>query len=1026
MNPFTRFTNFWQHIVFLSIYVFCLGIDALAAPPFRLVSATGPEFGPPAGGGGDSYLAIVSRDGRFVLFASTAENLVSLGTNRPLPSMIPAPINVFLRDRKSGSTVLVSVNLDGTGGGDADSTPIGVSTNGRYALFESTADNLVSGDTNNASDVFVRDVVAGTTTLVSTSTNGGCGDDSSYSSGMTPDGHYVVFSSAADNLVAGDTNGIPDVFVRDLTSNVTTLVSVGAQLTTSPYSDVGSDAPIISPDARYVAFYSTAANLVPGVQNIGNLFLRDRLAGTTTWVSSGALNALGSVGVVTNAVSFNHLLSDDGRFVAFEALAFPQGSPAVILRYDAQTRQTALIETNAVAPAAGNFQGIQDLAMTPDGRFVAYPANAIDSSGSTTVIRVWDGESGVSILASGNLTNGISPGTLSDSPALDESGNVVAFVSDGSDLVTNAMAGDFHMYRRDLKAGVTQLVDVDTNGVGSLVDPIAAPAMSGDGRFLAFDCQDGDLVPADRNRAYDVFLRDFTNTSTELISAHDPGLPSFTPDGASGISSFSLSADARLIAFWGEADDLVMNDTNGLRDIYMRDLLAGTNLLVSINTNGVAGDGLSTDPTISADGQYIAFSSLADDLVIGDSNRAEDVFILSLQKPIPQLVSINAAGTGPGNGDSYSPILSSNGQFVLFRSKAGNLAPGMTSGVENLFWRDLQAHSTSALTTNGVTAASMTPDGRVVAFITSSLKTFSTTLSDRLYQWDSQSKSIVFSLNGAGGFGSVALSPNGQRLAFTTNTADLNQLQVLDLSSGTNWIIASYRPSSSSTPRFSADGGFLTYAGSLGVPIITNQVFVFDIQNQTNLLVSRSWDGSAPGDANSDSPDISSDGRLIAYRSAADNLVPGDNNGAPDIFLYDRLSRTTTLVTVSRFSNASADNRSLTPVFSQDGHTLVFESWASDLLSGDFNNNVDIFAVGLDSGTLATGFAVTLLPEAAGNWLTWQALIGKSYRAQFKNSLSDSAWQELGGQVVLMGSQAYLKDAILGVGQRFYRIISSP
>src|SRR6516164_3300672 len=98
----------------------------------------------------------------------------------------------------------------------------------------------------------------------------------------------------------------------------------------------------------------------------------------------------------------------------------------------------------------------------------------------------------------------------------------------------------------------------------------------------------------------------------------------------------------------------------------MRDLLAGTNLLVSINTNGVAGDGLSTDPTISADGQYIAFSSLADDLVIGDSNRAEDVFILSLQKPIPQLVSINAAGTGPGNGDSYSPILSSNGQFVLF------------------------------------------------------------------------------------------------------------------------------------------------------------------------------------------------------------------------------------------------------------------------------------------------------------------------------------------------------------------------
>src|SRR6185437_9671954 len=107
--------------------------------------------------GGDSYLPVVSHDGRYVLFGSTADNLVSSGTNRPSPALLPAPLNVYLRDRAQGATVLVSVNSDGTGGGNGDSLPVGISTNGRYALFESRASNLVPGDTNNVADVFLRD-----------------------------------------------------------------------------------------------------------------------------------------------------------------------------------------------------------------------------------------------------------------------------------------------------------------------------------------------------------------------------------------------------------------------------------------------------------------------------------------------------------------------------------------------------------------------------------------------------------------------------------------------------------------------------------------------------------------------------------------------------------------------------------------------------------------------------------------------------------------------------------------------------
>ncbi len=122
---------------------------------------------------------------------------------------------------------LVSVNSTGTGGGNGDSLPVDLSTNGRYAVFESSASDLVPGDTNGATDVFVRDLAAGATLLVSVSTNGGVGNGASRTSAMTPDGRYVAFVSAASNLVAGDTNGIPDVFVRDLQTGVTTLASIG-------------------------------------------------------------------------------------------------------------------------------------------------------------------------------------------------------------------------------------------------------------------------------------------------------------------------------------------------------------------------------------------------------------------------------------------------------------------------------------------------------------------------------------------------------------------------------------------------------------------------------------------------------------------------------------------------------------------------------------------------------------------------------------------------------------------------------
>jgi hypothetical protein len=674
------------------------------------------------------------------------------------------------------------------------------------------------------------------------------------------------------------------------------------------------------------------------------------------------------------------------------------------------------------------------LSVTPDGRFVAYVANAIDTSGTTTAIRVWDAQSGLSTLVSGNTNNSVATGSVSDSPMLDDSARFVAFLSNAPDLVANESPGDFHVCLRDLQTGTTTLVDADTNAAGSVIDPSSTPVISADGGLIAFGRQDGSLVPPHGNQSYDVFARNLGAATTELISAHDPNLPSFTADGASAISSSSVSSDARFIAFWSEADDLVANDTNGLRDVFVRDTLSGENVLVSVNTNGVVGDGYSTDSAISADGRYVAFTSFADDLVNGDTNHALDVFVRDLQAGTTTLVSVNQAGTGPGNSHSYSPVLSSSGQVVLFHSLANDLIPGMgpPRGIDNLFWRDLKSNRTYALTTNDyyykVTAASMTPDGRLVALATGKNSNYGIPLTGQLYVWDSGSASIAHSLQGTGdSFGALAISPNGQKVAYVTNAASTAQLVAVDLSLNTNWVIAPYQSNSTSLPRFSADSRFLAYVGPLGPAAYTNQIFLYDFQTGTNLLVSRSYDGVSPGNAHSDSPDISSDGRFVSYRSAATNLVPGETNEVPDIFLYDRSNGSTTLITESRFESASADNRSLAPVFSGDGRTLMFESWASDLISNDFNNTIDVFALNLYSGTSAPDFAVSVLPATGSvpaNWLSWPAVPGKTYRVQFKQDLDDTVWQDLGGQISIMGDRCYLKDAAPVGAQRFYRIVA--
>jgi Tol biopolymer transport system component len=1001
-----------------------------SADATQLVTTAGPSYAPRLGGSGDSGLSIISQDGRYVLFASTANDLTLTNNNN---FVLPCRFNVYLRDTVAGTITLVSVNQAGTGGGNGDSFPTGLSTNGQFALFESTASNLAPNDTNGVNNIFVRDVINGVTTLVNVNTSGGYANGTSRGSVMTPDGRYVAFVSVATNLVANDTNNIADVFVRDLQAGTTTLVSVGAVTNSDPPvtgTATSSESPEITPDGRYVAFLSAATNLVKGVTTSGEIYVRDLVAGNTIWASTNAHAIFGLPIGNTNIVSCNYSISDDGQFVAFEVCTNPASglsTRGMVLRYSLTTGLTDIINTNAAEPLL-SFELIHDLSMTPDGRFVAYVAG----NSTTNSIECWDSQTGLNTLVSVSTNNSSPANGTCDSPVISTNGQFVVFTSTGNNLVTNLLAGSCDVYLRNLQTGTTLLLDTNTNGVGVGVDVTTVPALSADGSVVAFDC--ANLLPDNRHLVHDIQTLNTTSGVTSLVSAANPALPSQTPDGVSGFTGSSVSSNGQFVAFYSDADNLVPGDTNGYRDVFLRDLIAGADYLVSVNTNGNApGDGISTDPAISGDGRYVAFTSSADDLVYGDTNQAQDVFVRDMKAGITTLVSVSTDGVDPGNSDSYSPSISVDGRYVLFHSKASNLAVGsFGSGVENLFFRDLQAGITYPLTTSGDYSACMTLDGQSVAFINNGT----------LYVWNSQSNALVYTNNSAPftstPFPTVAISPNGQQLAYYVGGSPGTLYVANPLANTPATIVASATIQSHASLQFSDDGRFLAYAAETKTSTIQN-VYLYDCLLETNLLVSQNFNGTGPANTNSDSPVISPDGRFVVYRSYASNIVPFDFNNTADLFLYDVSNNATILLSENAAGNASADDRSLEPVFSADGQMLFFQSWASDIVSGgDFNNGSDLFAQDLVLLSLTNGgttnaasdtVAQLAVPATSVSFvplISWPLAAGIEYQVQYKTNLTDSAWLNLPGNMTFIGGTGWLPDMLPSSGQRFYRIALTP
>ena len=680
--------------------------DRLAATTTR-VSVSSVSSVSSVGGQADdsSNDPTISADGRFVAFASSATNLVANDTN--------GKQDVFVHDRETGATIrmLGRANAEPNDNSDFPS----LSADGRMVACRSNATNLVPGDTNAAGDAFVFDQQTGQLFRVSVDSSGVQGDDDSQSPRLSWDGAVVVFNSDATNLVAGDTNSKQDVFVHVLATGATTRVSVDS---TGAQGNGRSTSGALSADGRSIVFESDASNLVSSdVNSRSDVFRHDRITGETAIVS------LSSNGVQGNRGSLRPSISYDGRFIGFSSDATNlAGSDANGVR-DTFLRDTQ--ESTTVALSWG-ASGLGD--RMSDSTRVAFGGNLV-------VFR-----SGASNLVSGD-TNGVddifvrtltpfpetrmvnqnSRGIQGDKDAnlrsdVSANGRYVAFSSAAGNLVANDSNVVDDVFVNDLASGRITRISVSTtaqqaNG-GSW-----EPRLSGDARFVAFTSLASNLT-TDTNNSADIFLHDRQTGKTSLVSQGSNGA-----QGTLGSEKPAISADASVVVF-ASLDSLVNADTNGFRDIYARDWAGGITTRVSIGVSGNQADAGSYEPAVSATGRFVAFASLATNLVADDNNQAADVFVRDRLLGITTRISVSTLGH-EGNGESRSPAISSDGEFVVFSSTANNLIAVDTNRASDVFVHNRGTGQTLLVSQNsqGVRATGgpsrfggITPDGRFVAF----------------------------------------------------------------------------------------------------------------------------------------------------------------------------------------------------------------------------------------------------------------------------------------------------------------------
>jgi Tol biopolymer transport system component len=379
--------------------------------------------------------------------------------------------------------------------------------------------------------------------------------------------------------------------------------------------------PAISDNGRYVAFQTDCGVLVTGDTNgLMDIFLHSRVTGTTTRVS------VASDGTQGNGDSNLPSVSEIGRFVAFSSLA-----------------------TNLVK---GDTNDVMDV-FVHDGM-----------TGETTRISV--------------ATGGAQGDGNSDVPSISDDGRYVAFQSEAANLVRDDTNDVVDIFVRDRVSEETTRVSVASGGSQGN-GPSLVPSISGNSRFVAFYSIANNLVTGDGNVMMDVFVHDRISGNTSRISVATAGT-----QGNNHSQNPSISRDGRYVAFQSDASNLVTSDTNTAPDIFVHDQTTGETTRISVASSGAQGSSSSNRPSISGDGQYVAFQSDATNLVSGDTNSATDIFVRNRTSSQTTRASVVSGGI-QSNGTSGNPAISRDGRFLAFESGASNLVTGDTNRDDDIF-----------------------------------------------------------------------------------------------------------------------------------------------------------------------------------------------------------------------------------------------------------------------------------------------------------------------------------------------------
>ncbi|KAM3091542.1 DUF4347 domain-containing protein, partial [Phormidesmis sp. 146-35] len=957
--------------------------------------------------GGSIGSASTSGDGKYVVFSSLANDLTADDRN---PGQ-----DVFLLDRSNPLAPIVTlISRNTTNPATSTSFNAVISADGSYVAFVSnsvTLDAEVSyTDTRPNNDVFVWERSTGKINLVSRTTDltPTAGDFDSVTPVISDNGDYIAFVSRANNLstIPSRNNGrtLPDVFLYDRTAQTVSLVSSNIDNTAG--GRLGSLTPAISGDGNYVAFASNAIDLEPTASQ--GTFVWNRATDEMTVVAAGT----GLTNPVINQTGSRIAFSTTASLVAEDT----NGVDDVYL-WD-RTTGIELVSFNATGTTSGNGAGVGSGSSAPvissDGNFVAFVslssdlvAGVTDDNAVTDVfVRDLSNPTRQTFLVSQSQAGAIGNGSSSN-VSISANGKQIAFTSLSSNLVandTNAKRDGFVQDLSNLSAPTTILVSRDTTGAAgndesatSGTGDSTTPIVSRDGRFVVFSSRASNLINNDGNGAEDSFINEVQTGTTTIVSFRnaDPALASLTGNGDSNTALGAVSADGRYVVFVSKAPELVANDNNAAQDVFLRDVQTGTVTLVSRSGAG-SGNGVSGNPVISRDGRYVVFVSSASNLVAGDANGGQDVFLWDRLDGSTRLVSgVN------GGSDDVAPSISSDGRYVVFVSSVSNLVANDANNQADVFLWDRQDGSIRLI--SGVDAttssngssdrATISRDGRYVAF-TSNASNLPDNAAGRqnVFVWDRQDGSIkLINRNGAtigdGTSATPVISGNGRFVAFVSTSSNLgsgtdaNNAQdvfVYDLQLGTTTPVSlstsgaysagasGMSATRSDSPVISDDGRFVAFVSSFS-DLVANDandardVFVRDLVSNRTLLVSSNKEGTASstgtgsggmsGGSGSFNPVISSDGRFVAFVSFSNNLVDNDTNNAQDVFVRDLLADSgngkTRLVSQNLAGTSSGNGASFDPTIDAIGSYVTFTSEASDLVDRDRNNKTDGFGLQL-------------------------------------------------------------------------------